>query len=50
MSDQQSNNPFHGMTLENILTTLVDHYGWDEMGIMIHKKVCIKKGYLNMYS
>ena len=22
----------HGITLESILTRLVDHYGWDELG------------------
>ncbi|HEY5621137.1 MAG TPA: VF530 family protein [Pontiella sp.] len=30
--DQQPNNPLHGITLENLLTQLVDHYGWDELG------------------
>lgn len=25
----QPNNPLHGLTLENILNRLVDHYGWD---------------------
>jgi uncharacterized protein (DUF2132 family) len=24
----QTNNPLHGITLERILTTLLDHYGW----------------------
>lgn len=28
MSTQQ-NNPLHGLTLENILTRLVEHYGWE---------------------
>jgi len=32
MSDEQPNNPLHGITLEMILTQLVEHYGWDEMG------------------
>ncbi|GJQ60519.1 MAG: DUF2132 domain-containing protein [Candidatus Scalindua sp. AMX11] len=36
MKDQQPNNPLHGITLENILTRLVDHYGWYEMGIVIN--------------
>jgi uncharacterized protein (DUF2132 family) len=31
MSNEQPNNPLHGLTLEEILTSLVDHYGWDEM-------------------
>ena len=32
MSDQQSNDPLHGNTLESILNSLVDHYGWVELG------------------
>ncbi|MGO9145452.1 MAG: VF530 family DNA-binding protein [Desulfomonilia bacterium] len=32
MADQQPNNPLHGLTLERILTELVERYGWDEMG------------------
>ena len=32
MTDLQSNDPLHGITLEMILTQLVEHYGWDEMG------------------
>lgn len=29
MSQQQPNNPLHGLTLEKVLTRLVEHYGWD---------------------
>lgn len=29
MSDQQPNNPLHGLTLETILTQLVERYQWD---------------------
>ncbi|UXI00113.1 VF530 family protein [Photobacterium sp. TY1-4] len=29
MSQQQPNNPLHGLSLEKILTRLVEHYGWD---------------------
>ncbi len=25
-------DPLHGVTLETILTRLVEHYGWEEMG------------------
>jgi uncharacterized protein (DUF2132 family) len=25
----QTNNPLHGITLEHIVTALLDHYGWD---------------------
>lgn len=32
MSDQQSNDPLHGITLEQIVNSLVQHYGWDELG------------------
>jgi len=29
---EQINNPLHGLTLEAILTQLVEHYGWDGLG------------------
>src|SRR3954466_10026786 len=35
MPTPQPNNPLHGLTLETILTQLVEHYGWDELGMMI---------------
>jgi len=35
MSEQQVNNPLHGVTLEKIVNSLVEHYGWDELGIRI---------------
>ena len=35
MNDNQSNDPLHGITLEMILTRLVEQYGWDEMGRLI---------------
>ena len=35
MTDQTSNDPLHGITLEMILTQLVEHYGWEEMGRII---------------
>lgn len=28
MNQAQPNNPLHGLTLEKILTRLVEHYGW----------------------
>jgi uncharacterized protein (DUF2132 family) len=28
-------NPLHGLTLEKILTQLVNHYGWEELGLRI---------------
>ena len=30
--DKQANNPLHGLTLEHIVTSLVEHYGWAELG------------------
>jgi len=35
MSEQQPNNPLHGITLEQIVTSLVEHYGWGELGIYV---------------
>jgi uncharacterized protein (DUF2132 family) len=29
---EQPNNPLHGVKLADILNTLVNHYGWDELG------------------
>ena len=36
MSDQQPNNPLHGITLEMIVNNLFDHYGWAELGRRIN--------------
>jgi len=38
MSDTQPKNPLHGVTLEMILTHLVEHYGWEELGRTINIK------------
>ena len=32
MPQFKSNDPLHGVTLERILTELVAHYSWEEMG------------------
>lgn len=37
MAEFQKNNPLHGLTLEYILTQLVNHYGWEEL----HRKIQI---------
>ncbi|HEX8319305.1 VF530 family protein [Longimicrobium sp.] len=29
---EQPHNPLHGVTLERVLTELVDHFGWEAMG------------------
>ena len=31
MSDKKPNDPLHGVTLETILTRLVEEYGWEAM-------------------
>ena len=38
MTDQKPNDPLHGITLEMILTRLVEQYGWDEMGKVVKIK------------
>ena len=35
MTDKQSGDPLHGITLEMMLIQLAEHYGWDEMGRII---------------
>lgn len=35
MTAEQPNNPLHGITLEAILTHLVDRYGWETLGSLI---------------
>ena len=45
MSAGQTNNPndpLHGITLEMIVTRLLDHYGWEKLGSMI-KINCFNK-------
>jgi len=36
MSEQQPNNPLHGITLMQIVNSLVDHYGWSKLGKCIN--------------
>jgi len=35
MTERQSNDPLHGITLEMILTRLVELHGWEKMGKII---------------
>ena len=35
MTAQQANNALHGITLEALLTELVGHYGWEELGRIV---------------
>lgn len=36
MNETQANNPLHGIKLEQLLTELVEHYGWEELSIRIN--------------
>ena len=38
MSEQSSNNLLHGVTLEKIVNSLVEYYGWERLG----KRIKIK--------
>ena len=38
MNDSRPKDPLHGVTLETILTRLVEKYGWEEMGRIIDIK------------
>jgi len=35
MTSIRSNDPLHGVTLERLLTELVAHFGWEELGEQI---------------
>lgn len=35
MSNEQPRNPLHGVTLEHIVTELVAHFGWAELGVQV---------------
>lgn len=36
MSSEQPRNPLHGITLERIVTELVEHFGWPELGKQVN--------------
>ncbi len=38
----QENNPLHSITLQKLLTELVEHYGWEELSYMVNIN-CFKK-------
>lgn len=44
---KQVNNPLHGLTLEKIVTDLVDYYGWQELGQLIRIKCFIDTPSIN---
>ena len=33
--DEQRKNPLHGITLETVVTELVEHYGWEELAVQV---------------
>ena len=35
MSTGQTKDPLHGITLEMIVNRLVEHYGWERLGVLI---------------
>ena len=41
MSNEQPNNPLHGLTLERVVTSLQEHYGWEGVAQRIDIK-CFK--------
>ena len=41
MSNQQPNNALHGITLEKIVQSLFDRYGWNELGKRVNIR-CFK--------
>ncbi|WP_231703246.1 VF530 family protein [Halopseudomonas pelagia] len=38
MAEQQHADPLHGVTLKVIVSTLVERYGWEELGQRINIK------------
>lgn len=36
MPQEQPNNPLHGITLQTIVTELVEHYGWEQLSYHIN--------------
>lgn len=32
MTNEHSKDPLHGITLEKLLTQLVEHFGWEKLG------------------
>ena len=36
MNEKTNKDPLHGLTLEAIVTSLVEHYGWENLGQQIN--------------
>lgn len=47
MSNQQPNNPLHGITLKEILVKLEEHYGWEGLASRVRVNCFIKNPTLN---
>lgn len=43
MIQEQPNDPLHGITLEHIITKLVEHYGWEYLAARIRINCFMKK-------
>ena len=41
MAQPRSSDPLHGVTLEQLLTELVAHRGWEEMGRRVPLRCCL---------
>lgn len=38
MAEQQHADPLHGVTLKTVVTELVEHYGWEQLGSLVNIK------------
>lgn len=38
MAEQQHADPLHGVTLKTVVTELVEHYGWEQLGQLVNIK------------
>ena len=36
MNEKTNKDPLHGLTLEAIVTSLIEHYGWESLGQQIN--------------
>jgi uncharacterized protein (DUF2132 family) len=43
MIEKQPNNPLHGITLERVLNSLVEHYGWRKLAKRIEIRCFINE-------
>ncbi len=43
MIEKQPNNPLHGITLERVLNSLVEHYGWRKLASRIEIRCFINE-------